>query len=86
MIGNSWTYRISPRNSPQDLQDIRSAARDLGREAHDLRGRPGMVFQQVSQYVILASVAATASLAIFHLWKELCRSEAHSNHSRNHRD
>jgi hypothetical protein len=83
MTGNNWSQRITSRNSPQDLQDLRSAARDLSHEADHLPGRPGMVFQQVSQYVILASVAATASLAFYHLWKELCRShdKAHSSHS-----
>jgi hypothetical protein len=83
MTGTQWTQRLSARNSPQDLLDIRAAARDLGHEAHEIPGRTGLVFQNVSQYVILASVAATASLAIYHLWKELsrCRDKAHRDHT-----
>jgi hypothetical protein len=81
MPGKDWTSRVSSRNSPQDLQDIRDAARDLGREANRLPGQKGVVFQNVSQYIVLASVAATASLAFYHLWKELSRS-----HGRIHDD
>jgi hypothetical protein len=82
MTTNNWTNRVSARNSPQDLLDIRTAARDLGQEAHHLPGRTRLVFQNVSQCVILASVAATASLALFHLWKELSREHdrAHPNY------
>ena len=75
MSTNRWTGHISPRNSPQDLRDIRAAARELGHEAHQLPGRTGLVFRNVSEYVVLASMAATASLAFYHLWKELRRCE-----------
>ena len=74
MTGSNWSHRVSPRNSPQDLQDVRNAAREFGDEARRVRGQSGLVFQQVSQYVILASVAATPSLAFYHLWEKLSRS------------
>jgi hypothetical protein len=82
MTSPNWSHRINPRNAPADLQDIRYAARDLSQEAHHVPGRTGIVFQQVSQYVILASVAATASLAVYHLWKALCHDyeKTHSAH------
>ena len=74
MTVKNWTQRVSPRNSPPDLLDMRAAGRDLGQEAQHIPGRTGTVFQNVSQVLILASVMATASLAMVHLWKELCRS------------
>ena len=36
MAPNNWIHRVSTRNSPQDLQDIRHAARDLGQEFIEL--------------------------------------------------
>jgi len=86
MTATDWTRRINPRNLPPDLQDLRHAGHDLGQEAHHFRGRTGVVFQQVSQCVILTSVLATASLAFFHLWKGLCRDydKGHRDHSPTH--
>lgn len=81
MTGHHWSERISPRNSPQDLRDIRAAAREFANEAQRLPGGSGVVFRHVSDCVILASVVATASLAIFHLWKELHRSHERSERS-----
>jgi hypothetical protein len=79
------TPEISSRNSPQDLRDLRAAAREFGREAHQLPGRSGLVFRNVAECVVLASMAATTSLAMYHLWKELhrsdeCKHRSHDEH------
>ena len=79
MTRNDWTQRVGPRNAPPDLSDLRDAARELDREGKKIPGRTGTMFQNVSQCLILASVLATTSLAIFHLWKELCRSHEKSH-------
>src|SRR5262249_25775048 len=82
---NAWSDRVSFRNSPQDLRDMRAAAREFGSEAHHLPGRTGIAFRQVSECVGLASVAATPALAIYHLWKELHRCREHGEKQKSDR-
>jgi hypothetical protein len=92
IMANDRTHCFSPRHSPLDLPEIRQVASEVTGEATPYHGRPGTVFQNVSQSVILASVLATTSLAFYHLWKEICRdniraqsSESHSSAATTHR-
>ena len=81
MTGNNWTQRVQGTTTSPALKEIRAAAQDMAQQANRAPGNTAIVFQTVANVVIIATGLATGALAFHHLWKELCRSKAHSNQS-----
>jgi hypothetical protein len=56
---------------PQELQDARQAAEELGRYAGRAPGRASVIFQTVSDIALLATISVSGALAAVHLWRAL---------------
>jgi hypothetical protein len=68
-----WTNRVQPPGVPSELQQARAAAEDLARQGSRAQGRTGLVFQTVSQVLLIGSAAVSATLGAVHLWRALAK-------------
>jgi hypothetical protein len=73
MTANHWAQRVTGTTAPHELQEVRSAARNLAQEAGLIPGRTGLVFQTVTHVALLSTAVITGALALAHLWKALSR-------------
>jgi hypothetical protein len=80
MTGNHWSQRVREVAPLHELQEVRSAARDLSHRAGHLPGKTGLVMQKVTNVVLLGTAVISGTLALYHLWKALARKTA-ANHA-----
>jgi hypothetical protein len=66
---SGWSRRIRLRS--QELQDMRDAAQDLGRQAGHAPGRVGTAFRTVADCALIGTAVISGALASIHLYKAL---------------
>jgi hypothetical protein len=74
-----WASHFRPA-TPQDLHEVRDAARELADQAGHPPGRPGTVFQKVASLALVTTAVLSGGLAAVHLWRNLCPRHKEKDH------
>lgn len=77
MTQGQWARRVGV--SPE-LQEVRRAGEDLGRQARHAPGRTGPAFQSVSEILLLGTCVISGVLGLVHLWQALNRPHPADHH------
>ncbi len=75
-----WAHRVRPPAVPPEVQHLRQAAEELGHHAGRAPGRARVIFQTVSEVVLVGSITIGGIAAAYHLWEKLTRHPAHNAH------
>lgn len=68
----SWTNRVYSSSRTPPLRQVQAAAQNLAEQAGIAPGKTRLVFQIVTDAVILTSTLIGGTLGAIHLWKTLC--------------
>jgi hypothetical protein len=66
-----WSHRIRRTPGPQELQQLRDAARDIADQSRHVPSRARVVFQTVADCAIIGTAVIGGVLASIHLYKAL---------------
>ena len=75
-----WSRRVRRTPGPQELQQLRDAARDIADQSRHVPGRARLVFSTVAECAIVSTAVISGVLASIHLYKALFPKQ-HDDHS-----